>query len=790
MVFTQFEFLCVFLPFVLLINEKIRENFNTVLFILSSILFYSLWKAGYLPLLLGSIFINYYFSRWIYKKRSKNKLIASIVLNLLPLFIFKYAKFVCSNLGINCETTWLLRSIEDELPLGISFYTFQQIAYIVDIYKKNVKPHGIKNYLFFVTFFPHLVAGPLLHPTDIINQIGKKIDKEAFFIQGVIYFLIGFCKKVFIADTLAAIVDPLFLQAQAQSLNFYQSFVATFGYTFQLYFDFSGYSDMAIGLGLLFGYQLPINFNSPYKAVSIQDFWRRWHITLSHFLRNYIYIPLGGNRHGKIRNALNLFIVMLIGGFWHGASWTFIVWGALHGIFLVVEKFFNLSSNPKRTKIYQLRTFLTICLLWVIFRAKDFTQVKNIYSGFLNLSGSFLTIEMLMLLGVCMLVMCQNSHFYAFNYQSIPRGLITYVQKLMRRVRVYFLITLAIYVGSLVIFYVCMIGINNFDYYIYKYFNAIQQSEGIKSEKGDFRSNLLSLDMLHGNEKKVVFVGSSFTMSIGAFHFKMNGEDFKSGSIGIQGDPILNGLRSASAILEIPHIHTIVFGVSPLNMRSSLSRYVSKLPFGEQGLEELKRVGVDVSLFNSIKAIVYSFSPYNGFLFKIKKYRTEKNIDIYKNNKENMVSVYGIQKNFTKHQKDPVRDQKNGADIKFHWLKRGVHESLEEKGEIYQALKNLKALCDAKGIKLVIYDTPTPKHNTAPHIYPEGFLENYRKLMHKMCHELHIPYNDYIDLFPWDGKFMSDFVHPTEGARKFLHLKVLQDIFKEKLEIPTEGASR
>ncbi|MDO9046618.1 MAG: MBOAT family O-acyltransferase [Methylobacter sp.] len=283
------------------------------------------------------------------------------------------------------------------LPIGISFFTFTQIAFLVDTYQGKVKEHNFTHYLLFVTYFPHLIAGPVLHHKEMMPQFTENktyLPSAESFAIGLSIFVIGLSKKVLIADNIAPLVNPVFEVNAHPALI--ESWFGALAYAMQLYFDFSGYSDMAIGLSRLFGVRLPLNFNSPYKAENIIDFWRRWHMTLSRFLRDYLYIPLGGNRDGSFFRYRNLFITMLLGGLWHGAGWTFVIWGGLHGIYLGInhgwyflrEKLGWIDSQSLPSKLASRSlTFLAVLIAWVFFRAPDYTTAIDIVSGMIGLNG-------------------------------------------------------------------------------------------------------------------------------------------------------------------------------------------------------------------------------------------------------------------------------------------------------------------------------------------------------------------------------------------------------------------
>ena len=402
MLFNSYEFIFFFLPITFGIyfwlNKKRLTQASKAWMVFASLFFYSWWNIIYLPLILGSILFNFTVGSAItransssFKKGlSRKKLLAfGIVSNILLLGYFKYMDFFIANTNILIGTQWDLLHIV--LPLGISFFTFTQIAYLVDAYRDEVKEMDYLNYTLFVTFFPHLLAGPILHHKEMMPQfdtIKNKAINYKNISAGIFLFSIGLFKKVVIADTFAQWANTGFETTSA--LNLFEAWATSLSYTFQLYFDFSGYTDMALAVALLFNIKLPINFNSPYKALNIQDFWRRWHITLSRFLRDYIYIPLGGNRKGEFSTYANLFTVFLIGGLWHGASWMFIAWGALHGIAIVLHRAWQQMGQKMNTVLAWFITFNFINITWIFFRAKDWTQASSVINGMIGGNGIML----------------------------------------------------------------------------------------------------------------------------------------------------------------------------------------------------------------------------------------------------------------------------------------------------------------------------------------------------------------------------------------------------------------
>ncbi len=387
MYFNSLIFLFVFLPLTFagyyLCGRFHRLQMGVVFLSLASLTFYAYFKVEYLWIISTSIIVNYLIGIYLSESKRRGRkevLIAGISFNLGLLGFYKYTDFLIQNVNTFFEANIPARGIL--LPLAISFFTFQQIAYLVDSYHHEIKERNFFNYVLFITFFPQLIAGPIVHHKEMMPQFA---DKRAKFINwnhladGLQIFILGLTKKVLIADTLAKWVDTGF--SNAIYLDWLGAWITSLAYTFQLYFDFSGYCDMAIGIALMFNIKLPINFNSPYKAVNIQDFWRRWHITLSRWLKDYLYIPLGGNRKGAMRTYLNLFVVFFLGGVWHGAGWTFVIWGALHGLANVVYRFYKekLSHIFLINKyVAWLITFLFVNMAWVFFRATSVEQAQII----------------------------------------------------------------------------------------------------------------------------------------------------------------------------------------------------------------------------------------------------------------------------------------------------------------------------------------------------------------------------------------------------------------------------
>jgi alginate O-acetyltransferase complex protein AlgI len=396
MLFNSYAFLLLFLPVTLagfFWIARRSEVAAAAWLALASLVFYGWWDYRYIPLLLASIAVNYALGWRIghaAQPARKRWLALAIAANLLLLGYYKYADFFIGSANALLHAQFPLLGIV--LPIGISFFTFTQIAFLVDTYQGKASEYRFTHYVLFVTYFPHLIAGPVLHHKEMMPQFAHsanyRVNAENFAVGATIFF-IGLAKKVLIADNLAPYAGDVFNGGASPSL-----FIAWYGvlaYAFQLYFDFSGYSDMAIGLSRLFGVKLPLNFASPYKAENIIEFWRCWHMTLSRFLRDYLYIPLGGSRHGPGRRYSNLMATMLLGGLWHGAGWNYVIWGGLHGLYLVVNHawaHFCEGAQWRRTRAWRIAaialTFVAVCFAWVFFRAPDLPRALAVVQGMLG----------------------------------------------------------------------------------------------------------------------------------------------------------------------------------------------------------------------------------------------------------------------------------------------------------------------------------------------------------------------------------------------------------------------
>ncbi len=400
MLFNSFAFLLFLLVVISCFYSTQDFRYRRLVLIIASLAFYGIWSLHYLALLIGSIVVNFAISRRVEIASSRTLwLTIGIAFNLGTLGFFKYADFFiqsANNLG-GSE----IQPLAIALPLAISFFTFQQIAYLVDMARGKASSSGLLDYMLFVSFFPQLIAGPIVHHREMMPQFKKRLLQSTVAINltiGLTLFAIGLFKKTILADQFALYGDELFLTAgNGQQPSLAEAWFGSLAYTLQIYFDFSGYCDMALGIARMFGIRLPMNFFSPYKARGIIDFWRRWHITLSRFLRDYLYIPLGGSRKGPLRQYANLAITMLLGGLWHGAGWTFVIWGGLHGFYLVINHAWR-RATAEGARLQRLAfaglvlgpalTFVAVLFAWVIFRAESFDSATLVYTGLIGLSDA------------------------------------------------------------------------------------------------------------------------------------------------------------------------------------------------------------------------------------------------------------------------------------------------------------------------------------------------------------------------------------------------------------------
>lgn len=399
MLFNSYIFIFLFFPITLLgyyvLNHMKCFKTANIFLIGMSLWFYGYYNPSYLFIICGSIFVNYFISKRMEALENSDKirkliLVLGIGINIAIIFYFKYYDFFLENINVIFKKSFELKNII--LPLGISFFTFQQISYLVDSYRGETKGYGFDEYMLFVSFFPQLIAGPIVMHSEIIPQFRDKGNRRFIaenFSKGMYIFALGLFKKVIIADTFGIAVEWGF--GNVDMLRAMDAIIVSLSYTFQLYFDFSGYCDMATGIGYMLNIEIPQNFNSPYKALSIPEFWDRWHMSLTRFLKTYIYIPLGGNRKGKIRTYINIMIVFLISGFWHGANWTFVLWGLMHGLLNCINRRFKKIWEKLGCVTQWFVTFSIVNLLWVIFRADSISQAGQIIKDIVGLQDLAIT---------------------------------------------------------------------------------------------------------------------------------------------------------------------------------------------------------------------------------------------------------------------------------------------------------------------------------------------------------------------------------------------------------------
>lgn len=391
MVFSSTIFLCVYLPLVLLGYYICPKKGRNLFLLIASLVFYAWGEPKYVFLMIFSILVNYIFGRLMDKNRGRQKrmkllLVLSVVIDIGLLSVFKYTDFIITNVNAIFGSSFDLLNIA--LPIGISFYTFQAMSYTIDVYRDDVRVQkNLIDFGMYITMFPQLIAGPIVRYADVQDQLAERSVTTADFSEGVMRFVVGLGKKVLLANQMGAVWSDIY--ALGGDVSALMAWTGAIAYTFQIYFDFSGYSDMAIGLGRMFGFKFPENFRYPYQSVSITDFWRRWHITLSTWFKEYLYIPLGGNRRGLARQALNLLIVWSLTGFWHGAGWNFVMWGLYYFVILFIEKLFLLKALDKLPKFFRhVYALLLIIIGWVIFASDDVSVLLPYLGSMFGANGA------------------------------------------------------------------------------------------------------------------------------------------------------------------------------------------------------------------------------------------------------------------------------------------------------------------------------------------------------------------------------------------------------------------
>ena len=414
MVFSSTIFLCVYLPLVLLGYYICPKKGRNLFLLIVSLVFYAWGEPKYVFLMIFSILVNYIFGRLMDKNRGRQKrmkllLVLSVVIDLGLLSVFKYTDFVITNINAIFGANFDLLNIA--LPIGISFYTFQAMSYTIDVYRDDVRVQkNLIDFGMYITMFPQLIAGPIVRYADVQDQLADRSVTTVDFSEGVMRFVVGLGKKVLLANQMGAVWSDIY--ALGGDVSTLMAWTGAIAYTFQIYFDFSGYSDMAIGLGRMFGFKFPENFRYPYQSVSITDFWRRWHITLSTWVKEYLYIPLGGNRRGLARQALNLLIVWSLTGFWHGAGWNFVMWGLYYFVILFIEKLFLLKALDKLPKFFRhVYALLLIIIGWVIFASDDVSVLLPYLGSMFGANGAIGGMDVYTLLtkAVLLIICCVAS---------------------------------------------------------------------------------------------------------------------------------------------------------------------------------------------------------------------------------------------------------------------------------------------------------------------------------------------------------------------------------------------
>lgn len=466
MVFSSAVFLFIFLPIVLIAHTLIRNTTaRNVLLIVASLIFYAFGEPVYVVLLLLSVFVNFLFGRVLYKHKSRAVLGVAVAINLALLVVFKYTGFIIETIniipGVNIPVPSIL------MPIGISFYTFQAISYIVDVYRDKAEGKvGFFEVLLYISLFPQLIAGPIVQYRTVADQIKERTVTIDKFVSGIRRFIIGLSKKMLLANTMGFAADKVFAM-DTVSIDMPLGWLGAVCYTLQIYFDFSGYSDMAVGLGHILGFDFPENFNYPYVATGIRDFWRRWHMSLTGWFREYLYIPLGGNRKGKARQVLNSMIVFLCTGIWHGANLTFLVWGAFHGVLISIETLFYKKDRPVRKILLPIKwlyTILAVIIGFVIFRADSLSYgwdyIVKMFSFSVSESGRMVLLSIITPSFIVTLILAIVA--------SCPW--VKFIRNKTQGTKVYPVLSSAGYVATGVLLFMCMLTLAADSYNPFIYF--------------------------------------------------------------------------------------------------------------------------------------------------------------------------------------------------------------------------------------------------------------------------------------------------------------------------------
>ncbi|MGZ3694419.1 MAG: MBOAT family O-acyltransferase [Bdellovibrionota bacterium] len=811
MLFTSTAFLIVFLPLVLHFYYRLgdrSERSAAITLICASLIFYASWNPRDFLLIGFSIASNYWLSKRVEKSPSSSKawFIFGLALNLSLLAYFKYAGFILTNLGLS--SGWAHGIV---LPLAISFYTFQQIAYLAHIRERrkagldSCVPEFYK-YCLFILFFPHLIAGPIVRDSDFIHQIKAGIAKvnPASIHYGLVLFCIGFLKKVICADYLVAgRADYFFsLALPGSALGFFPSALGILAYGLQIYFDFSGYSDMALGLAALFNFRLPINFNSPYHAASITDFWRRWHITLSTFLRDYIYIPLGGNRRGSLRRHLNLLATMLLGGLWHGANWTFVIWGGLHGIGLVVCHLFPFKLP---SWLGRLLTLVFVMLAWVPFRASSVEQTLIVWKGLFHLGDGNLNAiihgaRIYAVLAIALLPLNSTELAARLSRFAALRAMLLSIFSYFRSARV--IPCAAAGTAAFLLF--------SWGFYKYDLDWKLYESGWLRTNRlmnyvdhsgGSYRQSFLSTTFVSERQaelksgadiRHILVVGSSFTEQIADTWFNFHGHTYLLSSIGSAGVSFDNAIRGMGTAAPF-HPFAYVLGVSPVNLAEKTvgpsgifsgeectDSYALVVPdYIARKIDTCRRGDFPLASMAGWQAL---FTGDHHPLLQLRAFFANSSLNLWRptsslprldlrnTSKEfDEAGVLSFLETNTRPSSGKLADVDYpalGDDTVFHWQANHPLELMEEGKNTSERIKGMQHFARLQKSGFLVYATPTAADQAGK--YPPGYYQRFAQSLASLSLREKFSYADLSRLLPFAKIWMTDYVHATVFARSEL----------------------
>lgn len=783
----QFEFIFLFLPTLLFAFDRVREARGRMRLLLAASLgFYLVAGRGQLAFLLGSIAVNYLLGRRLSAHGNRWLLALGLALNVGPL------------VAIKLGAAW-------PAPPGLSFFALAQAAFLIDAAAGRTREDDPLRYGLFVSFFPSVLAGPIARHAQLAPALERAEASPSLHARAVWRVACGVIQKAVIADTLAPVADALF--NGNDYLPWANALTGLLAYALQLYFDFAGYSNIAIGVAAALGVELPENFDAPYRATSIAEFWRSWHISLSQWLRDYVYLPviIVAGRVTVIRasplliGGLASVVTMLTCGLWHGATPGFLAWGAGHGLLLAAHQAWRellgrvLGASRRRwldaSRVYALLswalTITCVIALWVPFRAKDLATCQRIARS-VNLPGSRPEDAA----RACVAVAAAIALFPAWRprrswpwlRERVERYLFDWRSRAFR----FALAAYVVLVSLMVAFYT-----THLDRWLVRAIPIATDPDGVDWQFGDFRSNLLAAEIFQGDERKVIICGSSFARQMGVFRFEKDGVRYKSGTVAIVGNGLSNGLMEAVAIVDTPDLDTIFLAIAPINC----GPITHDTSFGPQGKGSLARLGFDRPRkpFAELEPIAMSpldvlqlaltyrtatFFQLHGFLSKLSVLAPRPSPEIQEL-PFTPLSGPRFEQDFTtmlapsRREQRPIADTKNGSDVDFKWAQRGCIESLRPGGDIRRALAALKRLCDEHHVRLILYNTPTAEPKLAPHVWTRNFLPEFNAELKRMADDLHVEYEDCAFLFPYSGEWFYDFLHLWDGARELLHKHLL-----------------